>query len=508
MKNKQKYMEILINIACVAALIVVLIPLLLLAKYNYPSADDWSYGAYTYKVVKNGGNLVEIMQAASGKALQTYLNVEGRFVGAFLATLQPGIWGEKYYVIVPWLLLGMIVFSAAYFVKYFLCKGGKIENRRMWIPVVVPSLIMQILYCPYPVESFYWYTGSMNYTFSYCLSLILLVLFIKMATAEVVEGKYVITAIVAGMLAIAVGGMNFGTSLSSFLVLCVLTVLYFVYDKRAVGRTLHVTLLLGASLMLCIFAPGNANRISSNFGGETGSPIDAVIMSLVRSVTNMYSWTNIKVILMIAFIAPFVWKSVKNVDWKFRFPGIFTVLTFGLYASQSAPTMYVDGTTGGGRMAAILYYSYHLWVLANVYYWTGWLYRVRSKCPKALKKSMGTVYSAVQRFLLPYCAVVGVILVSVIYLQDLKEISSYKAYRDYRQGWAQQYAKEWDERIAILKDESVTQVEFAPLSVYPEMILYTDLQDKDGHIWVNIDCARYYDKESIIVVDPADAKTE
>ena len=35
---------ILINIVCVLALAVILWPLLVISKYNYPSADDWSYG--------------------------------------------------------------------------------------------------------------------------------------------------------------------------------------------------------------------------------------------------------------------------------------------------------------------------------------------------------------------------------------------------------------------------------------------------------------------------------
>ena len=35
-------------------------------------------------------------------------------------------------------------------------------------------------------------------------------------------------------------------------------------------------------------------------------------------------------------------------NYEFRFPGLFTALTFGVYASQATATIYVDGTMGGG----------------------------------------------------------------------------------------------------------------------------------------------------------------
>ena len=180
------------------------------------------------------------------------------------------------------------------------------------------------------------------------------------------------------------------------------------------------------------------------------------------------------------------------------------MFTFGLYASQITSTLYVDGTTGGGRVAAILYYSYHVWRVGNVCYWTGWFCRKRQKWPVFLEKTFSAAGSFVRRFLIPYCAVAGIILVGGIYTCDLKEISSYRAYRDWRQGWAQQYAIEWRARLEVLHDKNITQVEFAPLSVYPETMIYTDLQDADGYIWVNKACANYYDKEYIHIVNAAE----
>lgn len=491
MQKNKRINLIIINIACILALIVVIFPLLMIAQYNYPTADDWSYGVNGYRAIQNGGGLFVVIGEAFKTAWNNYFTWEGRFVNAFLAALQPGIWGEQYYASVAWIMLGAIVFSEMFFFKYILCGESKMQNKWLWIPIIVPAIILQILYCPFPEESFYWYTGSVNYTFIYGLSLVLIVLFWKLGNGSYKKWKFVLLALSAFVLAVLVGGDNFATSLSCFLTMGTLSVIFAIYNRKALLRTWYITFVVGLSLFLCIFAPGNRNRVNSNFGGETGGVIEAIVMSLFRSFLNIYSWTNIKMILLILFILPFVWKCVKNIDFSFKLPGIFTGLTFGLYASQITATMYVDGTTGGGRMAAILYYSYYIWIICNFIYWVGWLNKKQRRMQNLFEIN----------FVL-YCAIVGVIIVGVLYLCDLRTLTSYRAYRNWRQGFAQQYAAEWDERLEILHDDSIKEVEFQHLSIYPDMLIYTDLQDETGHVWVNEACAQYYDKDLVKVVIP------
>lgn len=512
MKNREKGKLLFINLCFCIALCVVILPLLAVAGYNYPSADDWTYGRDAYQAIQGGAGLGTVLRISLRTTARHYMEWEGRFMNSFLASLQPGIWGERYYGLVAWLMLGGLISGELCLFGLLFCgkngtsgenvKSGK--NRLLWLPIVLPTLMLQILYTPSVVESFYWYTGAVNYTFVFGLSLVLLALFVRLGMGGFGGWKFGAAAFVSCILAVMVGGDNFSTSLSSFLTMLILSVLFGRRDKKALLRTGYVTLLTGGSLLACVLAPGNAARLEGNFGGgTTGNALMAVWMSLVRSLTNIYSWTNLKIVLMVIIILPFVWMAVRNTDYSFKWPGVFTLLSFGIYASQITATMYVDGTTGGGRMAAILYYSYHLWLVGNVCYWTGWLRRRCSGWPGIWKKGYAAAAPAVRRFLIPYCAAAGVILVAVIYTGDLRELSSYRAYRDWRQGWAQQYALEWEERLEVLHDESVRQVEFLPLSVYPETILYTDLQDEKGYTWVNSACARYYGKEYVHISERA-----
>ena len=185
-------------------------------------------------------------------------------------------------------------------------------------------------------------------------------------------------------------------------------------------------------------------------------------------------------------------------DFSFRFPGVFTFLSFGIYATMLSATIYVNGTNGGRRMGDILWYNYVVWLTLNVFYWVGW---IRKKLPEQTIEQWRERTCKFRRWgVLLYCMAVGVILAAWIYHFDLRELSSYKAYRDCRQGWAQQYAREWEERLEVLHDDTVQEVEFYPLSVLPETITYADLQPPDGYIWVNHACAAYYGKSSVTVI--------
>lgn len=496
--DKKKISLIMVNIMFVMALAIVVFPLLLVAKYNYPSADDWSFSSAGYHALQNGEGFWGVVKAAMSTIKSYYVKWEGRFSISLLGALQPGIWGEKYYRIVPWMMIGGIILSEFCLCRGILAKYAKEGRGGVIIPLVVPFLIMQILYTPGIVESFYWYNGAVNYTFMYALSLILLLLFLEVSIEKNRKWAYLWRAIVVGFLAVLIGGGNFSTSLSTLLTLLLLSGYFLWKDRRAFYRTCFVPVLMCISLLICVFAPGNTVRIASNFDGETGSAVGAIIKSLQYSFFDIYHQSmNAKTFLLLLLVLPFFWKAVKNMEFDFQFPGLFTLVTFCLYASQATPNMYVEGWISSGRLKAVLYYSYQLWLAGNTGYWVGWVSRRNG----GVAVSLGKFYDRLENYLPIYCCVVGVLLAGIIYRFDLRSLSSYIGYRSWKQGWAQQYGKEWEERLAVLHDDSIKEVTFAPLTVTPEVIMwYTDLQPEDGFVWVNGSCAEYYDKDVIRIV--------
>lgn len=505
MNRKVKGIKVFIDVCYVIALGIIAAPLLWISQYNVPSADDWSYGSVSYKTIQQGGSFLKLLLAIVNNVINFYSKWEGRFINSFLAALQPGIWGEHCYGIVGWMMIVGLVLGEMILIRMFFC-GVQKENAN-WIPVIVPSLIMQILYTPNTVESFYWYTGAVNYTFIFSLSMIFFALFWGIGRGYFKDKKRIIAGICASVLAIMIGGDNYSTSLSTVVAVLAfyLWVLFFSEKEREKGRynwnklkdvwekTWYLTILVVGSLAVCLLSPGNQARLNGNFGGEVShSAIWAISHSLIRTFTNIYSWMNARVIIMLLLTVPFIWKRVKTAKIKFYAPGMFTIISFGVYASQITANLYVDGTTGGGRAAAILYYFFHVWLLVNEFWWIGWLVQ---KAGERIQKAE----QLIDKYLIVYCAVCGVALVGLILTRDKMELSSYRAYRDCRQGWAKQYASEWDERFDILHDSNISEVVFKPLTVYPETILYTDLQDENGYLWVNSACANYYGKKSVSV---------
>lgn len=489
MKLTEKKKLILINIVCLVALAVILWPLLAISQYNYPSADDWSYGANTYLAVRSHEGIFNFIRTVADTVRNDQW--EARFMNIALATLQPGIFGEHYYALVAWIMIGSIIFSE----MLLLAKCIGKENRGLVIPVSVPVIILQLLYCPSPEESFYWYTGAVNYTFVYSVSLVLMALFLEL-TETMRRGKRIAMTALAILLAIVVGGDNFATSLSTMCLMLCLQILFLIRHRDALKRTWIVTLTEMLCVLKCVTSPLTITRINGNFGGSTANtPIMAILLSFERTFLNIISWTNLKILCMLLLILPFLWKAVRKMNYSFRLPGVFTALSFGIYSSQATANLYVDGTMGGGRQGAILWYFYVLWMVANVLYWCGWIAKRDAIAAKAEKADQ-----LAGKYLLRYSTAAGVLLAAAVLFGNVQSTTSYRAYRMWRNGWAQAYGAGWEERLKVLKDDSVKNPVFTPLN-YVELIMYTDLQPEDGYVWVNSACAEYYGKESVTVVE-------
>lgn len=494
MKLTERKKMILINIVCVLTLIVIQLPLFMIAKYDYPSADDWSFGKYMYQAMQAGEGLPGVFHAI----YQTLSHNawEARFSILILSALQPAAFGEHFYRITPYLMIGSVVFSQLLFLGECI-KDSKKENRWLVLPIGIPIAILQILYCPYPEESFYWYNGSVNYTFVYSLSLILLTLYLEIGIREIGRTKRILFTVLACLLAVLIGGNNFATSVSTMCLLLCLQIVFLICRKDAFRRTWIITLLETLSVLKCVTSPLTATRLNGNFGGSVANtPIMAILLSFERTFLNIISWTDLKMLLLLLLLIPFLWKAVRKMEYSFRLPGLFTALSFGVYSSQATATIYVDGTMGGGRQGAILWYFYVVWMVANVLYWCGWIAKRALKSEKSEKADRLS-----QKYLLRYCAVAGALLAAVVLFGNVESTTSYRAYRMWRNGWAQAYGKGWEERIAVLKDESVKNPVFPPLN-YVELLMYADLQPENGYVWVNSACAEYYGKESVTVVSP------
>ena len=82
--------------------------------------------------------------------------------------------------------------------------------------------------------------------------------------------------------------------------------------------------------------------------------------------------------------------------------------------------------------------------------------------------------------------------------EDAYYYSSTSAICDILNSNAKMYNEQCKERLALLTDSSVNEVELKELQVRPELLFYQDIT-ADSDEWVNTVVARYYHKEKVRV---------
>lgn len=481
--SPKKTHEKIITLLCIVALILVIVPLLILGHYDYPSYDDWTFGLLTRQAVLDGKGLFGVLKAAFETISYYGSGWEPRYAALFLGALQPGIWGEHFYRITPYLIILSLIFSECLFGSLLLCNGHR-ENYKWLCPILFPSLIIQLLYVPYPTESIYWYVGAINYSFMFCLSLILFYIFFRLSNTQFSKKGLVFFEIIGILAAALIGGNNYSTSLSTVCLFCFCSILFLFRNKKAFWRTLPLTLTVTIGLLLCIISPGNQVRLNTSFNGHTNGIFQSIWMSLTRTCANIYSWTNLKIIIMLLMIFPFLWQALKKLSFQFKMPVLFTLFSFCIYASQITANMYVEGGISACRISDILYYGYHVWLLLNVGYWTGWLQR------QSLFKN-----TKLKSHLLTWFCTAGFLLLLSAAVTDIKTTTTFKACSWLLKGTASDYAAVWEDRLTVLHDDSIKNVEFEPIPGATDMIFYADFDPNNP--WFSEICAKYYHKDSI-----------
>lgn len=491
-KKKQS----LIFCAAVASLFILMcIPLFVAAKYNYMSADDFVYGAITHQAIQNGQPW-KILGLAAKQALEFYQGWQGSFSALFLFALHPGIWGEKYYQLGIYVIMACLITMQFVLVKRIVGMGQAKISRKCLIGLCSLLYIAQIFYVPYPVECFYWFNGSLYYTIFYAFQMLLLsetlVLF---CFPEKLKGKQWLFFGWTIILAVIVGGGNLATGLSTALILCLLTIVLFAKRQKHRFYILAIAVVYLIAFAVNVAAPGNAVR-AQDPGYHTSSPVSTVLLAVWHCMINLYSWTDYKMWLILLMAAPFLWQLggavIKNWKFTFRFPLIATVFQFGIYASQLAPITYMDGTFGPKRMGDMMWFSYVLFLLCAEGYWIGW-FRYRYENQKILNR--------IKSLCVPYTGTIQLCCLALwcvlVLFTNGRDSSTYRAWASMRNGEAQAYAAEMEERLQILNNPEIQDVYLHEIQNRPELLFFTEILPNSS----NADMCRWYHKNAIILIE-------
>jgi hypothetical protein len=88
---------------------------------------------------------------------------------------------------------------------------------------------------------------------------------------------------------------------------------------------------------------------------------------------------SLPLLLITLLILPTAYKAVRQTTCKFRFPGIITLFSVGIYGASFAPWVFSRGVEAANPSGGNCYYVWNaLWMIFvilwffNVIYWIGW----------------------------------------------------------------------------------------------------------------------------------------
>ena len=461
------------------AFLLLLIPVLALSRYARGSADDYCFGIYTYHALQNGESLLAaVWRTVSGY----YQSWQGSFAAVGMMSLTPCIWGETAYGITAVVMLASLIAGTVKLTDTLVRRlaGG---DWRDVIYIAVPMLICATQFMPSPLNSVYWWNGSVYYTFFYGLSLFYAERF---AALLFLPRSNRAAILVPGLLCgVLVGGSNYVSALLSAL-LGGLFWLYAMWKKRA--RWSAFLLLCGEAIPFFVSMAAPGNRIRQDTIAST-PPVQAIWEAIGQAAADLTEWPNWPILLMLLAWLPLLWRLCGKSGFSFPLPGLFAAAVFLLFAAQNTPHFYAASNAGPLRLRDIVYFSSYWLYLLCEWYCVGWLRRFLRQIPAFPKPRpwMGRTAAAALVLLAGFC----------LFSYGPTGFTA-GCLRELNSGVAADYAGERDARLADLTDPAVSGPVFPAIRSRPILLYQQDITT-DPSDWKNHVMAMYWEKDSVSI---------
>lgn len=475
-----------------------LIPLLWIAKYNYPSADDYTNGSRCYHVWRLEHSVSGVLREALSRTMEEWRTWRGCFTSSFLSALPPNIWGEKLYFLTAWIILLTLTIAVSFFFYELLVRGFRADKYTSHsVSMIALFLMVQCMGEKGRAEGFYWYSGSFNYVFVHSLSLFFYGFLI--AGAKNTGRKRIRAIIAATILGFLTAGGNQMTMLNVAIILCMVIIFMILqkgWNKNKLLLFPIVSYYFG--FFLSIVAPGNFIRA----GGLQGmNPIKAIFVSFYECLDLMLSqWTTWSVMVLLACLIPLFWHMAGDVSFHFRYPLIVIFGGFCVVSAMATPPLFIMGNVEAGRIQALMFLMYILVLSLCIGYVTGW---ARQKYEKGREICYDNTkadnrYGDLTCFYLVGCLFFFLMASLITIIPEPHYYTCSSAWTDLKEGTAERYGREQEERTQMYHDKAGEELVVKPFSAQPSLLFFSDIEN-DPEDWKNLGVCRYYGLDSVAV---------
>lgn len=461
--------HVLILVACL------LVPLLVLGFFSFPSADDY---AYSVKALKMG------FWAAQIDWYQTW---SGRYIATALMSLNPVAfhWDLGYKLVGPLTFL-LFMASSWFFITALLRPLLDREAQRtgyLWFS------LMYLCEMPSITEGFHWYPGVVNYMLALILFLFGLGFYIRTTQLSFAKNPvfdprphWLINMLVLGVISFLLPGIN--ESLVIVWLFLIVMLGFFIYRRHGkIEMSLLVPIFLGLFSFYIVYkAPGNIVR-SGVFPGR-----HRVLFTLFRplglEVELFFRYLKPSVFLFLIMIVPWLARQKDKIASEFysararwlAFAGYVMMLFLFL-----APAHWAIGGAPPRRAMNVLCYIHLVMVFVMLAQW------VWARPDKVLAYERKITHWIPSRWL------AALFVVTLFAVSNVGQMWADLLFR------AGTYAHEQGARNEkLLQAGPAADVVLPPLTYKPESLYFSDVTE-DPNDWINQSVSDYFHVHSVVV---------
>ena len=473
-------------------LIITLVPLLRLAMYAVPWYDDYMYAGIVKNFLAEDYSLLSALKGALFGVRTEWFAFQGTFSSVFFMSLEPMIWGDRFYFLGPVFLIVILAVSVYVFMRTLVsCLFRAERPAGIALSAFASAMVLMLIYSAQ--MGFYWHNGGLHYVGMHSFLLLLAAAWIKLLTGKPKPATafLLVWSLLGAVLA---GGANYVTALQGIL---------FGLSCIAIGillRSKRTFLLIPSLAVYClafyinVSAPGNnVRKTVLGEGGIKGNAVAAVLNSFVEAVRYAVPFTGLITLAVMILLAPLIWYIVKRTDFAFRFPGLVLLWSFCLYATGFTPGLYALGGVDLSRVLNAVKITFQLLLLFNEIYWLGYLEKhLKRKGKRSDEQRRPCVWW--------FYPLVGAAMLLIFSLTS-NQAGSYSAYGAYyyiHTGEAYNFYQEYLERVEALKGEG-TDITVKPYVFKPWFLCAGELSDNPD-AEPNRAIATWYGKNSVVCI--------
>jgi Family of unknown function (DUF6056) len=440
--------------------ILSLFPLFCLSFFNNPGSDDFDMAA---------DSLAEpLLQLQFSR----YNNWSGRYFSNGLISFEPLFYNNFFMIkIVPIILMILFVFA----VYVFISSLQLFDLLKHKIAIIGLIVFIYIYQMPYVCEGFYWIPGSITNFLPVILSLFYFSFLITFFRTN----KIIFYLIAIVFLVATIGCNEVSVVILGFIHLILIGYNYFVFKKtnKSILILFLISLIFSAIELL---APGNAVR--ANLIIEKHNLIFSILKSIQFEFIYVFKWLPI-IALCFLFSINYIVSFIKITNKKYFINPIFSILIIlSLVFIGVFPGFWSLNSQPPNRSLNTLYFYF---VVTTIYFLitiVNYLIEVKNidfSLPKNIQITLG-------------CIILSMFLSTNNIMTAYQDLFSLKAFK---------YNNEMKARFLAIDNCKETDCVLKQLINKPTTIFSQEdfALTTDKNNWKNLEIARYYRKNSIVI---------